>query len=131
MGYIRGGRGCGLLFISAMAKFTELTAFFLFANAYKYFQGNKGSYKLFYSQCNEPFNSMHDFYSNQWQEAADQLKNTYLGRLFMATDTLLKLLARSDESRTIRRLLLDLRNTLCYELYQSTRTLLLNSLEIL
>ena len=115
-----------------MAKYTtQISSFFLFANAYKYFQGDRGSYKAFYKKCNRLFNSTADYYLSLWEEAANQINNTYLGKLFVTTNRLLKLLGQSEELIQLRHMLLDLRNTLCFELYQSTRTLLLNSLEIM
>ena len=111
-----------------MARYTKITGYWLFVNAHKHYHNDKGPYKQYFPKADNDYNSMHDFYSSFWDETARNIQSSMEAKMFYAADVLLKLLG--EEFWELKHTLLQFRNRMCYELYLTTRHLLLQSLEI-
>ena len=122
--YIEGALSRGI----TMACFTQITGFWLFFNAYKHFINDRNSYRNFLSKADRAYNEILDMYVSQWHEMSRDIQNRWEARMFLLVDKLLKMLGANHVE--LRRLLLQLRNKLCHDLYLLCRPLLLQSLEI-
>ena len=96
-------------------RLTKLSASFLYTNAHKQHNRDKGPYKLYYFEAQKDYGRLTYEQRRVWSDKAVELSVSNDWKFFHGLDVALKCIPVDDKQ--MKRQLLDLRNFACLNLY--------------